>query len=156
MSWDKHYRTRCDMCNKYCVPADSYTSYGCKSYEPPEPLDPVDLCAKDALKLLDEWRGRFAAGSRQGDWEKSNAERTAAKEHGLSWVGGSGVGMLGTDDFANAHQYITAEEYERLSKLPYWGYCKVCGAERKGGYCGAEECLESFTSKTAPKEKVTT
>jgi hypothetical protein len=64
-------------------------------------------------------------------------------------VGASGVGTLRTNDFASSHQYITKKEYDRLSKLPYWGYCKVCGAERKGGYCGDDNCFESFATKTA-------
>ena len=68
----------------------------------------------------------------------------------MSWVGSNGVGTLSTKDFANAHQYITKEEFARLSDLPYWGYCKLCGAMRKGGYCSNANCSDVFKGSVNP------
>ena len=86
--------------------------------------------------------GRFAALGQ----DSTKAEREAAKECGLRYVY-NGVGTLGTKNWAGAHQYITTEEYNRLNKLPYWGYCKICGTVRNGGYCSDNHCKESFFAK---------
>ncbi len=136
---------RCERCGLFCRPFDTYTPFGCSSYDPPEPLDPSHICKKCSSGYKQEWAEWFKNGSRFGDWQKSRAEIEAAKECGLSWVGSGGHGMLGTKDFADSYQYISKEEYNRLSKFPYYGYCKTCGSERKGGYCSSEECEQSFT-----------
>jgi hypothetical protein len=141
---------RCAYCWVFVsYDADSYTPYGCSSYDPPEPYDPEYLCLKHSEEVYQSFLKSFRAGSRSGDWQKSRAEMRAAKKCGLAWVGTNGVGMLGSKDWASAHRYITQEEYDRLAKLPYWGYCKACGAERKNGYCSIESCTESFKTQTA-------
>ncbi len=140
----KRNTTICDECGLFCKPYDTYTPFGCSSYDPPEPLDPLHICKKCFKKVKDSWIKGFKKGSKSGDWQKSRAEQEAAKECRLKWIHSSGVGMLGTKDFADPYQYISKKEYERLEKLPYWGYCKVCGAKRKGGYCSNQQCEKVF------------
>ncbi len=146
----RQYRPRCADCGLFVrYDADSYTPYGCADPEAPEPYAPSYICAKCSEKDYKEWLQGFKNGRRWGNWQKSRSEMRAAKECGLAYVGSGGVGMIGTKDWASSHQYITQEEYDRLSAMPYWGYCKVCGAERKGGYCGDEKCIESSKSRVA-------
>lgn len=150
MSWTIKNTLLCDKCGLFCSPktADEYTIYGCSSYDPPEPHDPAHICKRCWGKVKKEWINGFKKGYRDGDWQKSRAEQEAAKECGLKWVGSGGVGMLGTKDFADSHQYIDKKEFDRLNKLPYYGYCKKCGAERKGGYCSDKKCSKSFERST--------
>lgn len=147
MSWCRNMRIRCDGCGLFCTPHDEETPFGCSSYDPPEPLDPSHYCKKCSQILYKKWLKWFQDGKRYGYWQKSNAERKAAKECGLAWVASGGHGMLGSKDFADSYQYITQKEYDRLDKLPYYGYCKLCGEERKGGYCSDKKCKESFEKK---------
>jgi len=132
------YQPRCSYCNKF-VPygADYYVPYGCANPEAPEPYDPSFLCKKHADEVYREFKKSFRNGDRSGDWTKSEAEMRAAKECGLAWVGSNGVGILGdkNGNWKEAHQYISTIEYDRLKALPYWGYCKNCGAENKSGAC---------------------
>jgi hypothetical protein len=138
-------KPRCAYCGVFVsYDADSYTPYGCSSYDPPEPYDPEYVCSKHSEELYADFIRQFKQGSRYGDWQKSRAEIRAAKDCGLAWVGGDGVGTFGTSDFAHGYEYITQEEFDRLSALPYWGYCKICGAERKNGYCSNVACEMSF------------
>jgi len=138
----------CDMCGKFCRPYDEETLFGCSSYDPPEPLDPLHYCKSCSQKLQKEWEKRFASGERYcGSWQKSKAEENAAKKYNLVWVDSNGIGMLGTKDFAEPYQYIPKSEYDKLSKLPYYGYCKKCGSENKGGYCSDKKCPNSFERK---------
>lgn len=71
MSWDEHSRTRCDMCGKYCVPYDQETPFGTKSYEYPEPLDPLDAAKKMGMTYLPtlvgvvDYKFTFAEGHHQ-------------------------------------------------------------------------------------------
>ncbi len=144
----------CDSCGLFCRPYDEYTPFGCSSYDPPEPLDPSHTCKKCFKTEKKKWLEDFKRGNRNGDWQKSNAEMEAAEECGLKWIHSSGIGMLskkGTKDFAEPYRYISKEEHNRLSALPYWGYCKTCEAERKGGYCSDSKCEESFENHTNKK-----
>lgn len=140
----------CDGCGLFCRIFDEYTPFGCSSYDPPEPLDPSHICKKCFNKEKERWISLLKKNKKVGDWQKSRAEHEAASELELVWIGSGGYGMLGTKDFAEPYQYITKKEYERLKAFPYYGYCKICGAERKNGYCGKNECSESFNSKLTP------
>jgi hypothetical protein len=133
---------QCEVCGKFVsYNADSYVPYGCPDPEYPEPYEPRFYCTKCSEKQYQWYLKRFKEGSRYGDWQKSNAEIRAAKECHLAWVGSDGVGiMIGTPEekegkHADSHQYIDQKEYDRLKKYPYWGYCRHCGAEIKGGSC---------------------
>ncbi len=143
----------CDECGLFCKYYDEYTPFGCSSYDPPEPLEPSHICKKCFPAVKEEWKKNFENGSKYGHWQKSRAEQKAAKECGLVWIHSSGVGMLGTEDFADPYQYIPKEEYERLSKLPYYGYCKMCNSERKNGYCSNKACNESFKHNMSEAKK---
>lgn len=132
----------CDECGLFCSYFDEYTPFGCADPEYPEPYEPSHICKKCFPKIKKRWIKKFKEGYRYGNYLKSRAEMESAKECGLKWS--NGIGMLGTKDFADAHQYITKKEYDRLAKLPYWGYCKVCGTERKGGYCSNQKCEKRF------------
>ena len=148
MSFTKRYTIICNECGRFCgCGSTKYIPYGYKDYESLESLDPMHICKKCIPKVKEKWIKKFKDGCRHGDWQKSEAEIEAAKMCGLSYIYSNGVGTLGTKDWVGAHQYIQTEEYERLSKLPYWGYCKVCGAVRKGGYCSDKKCKESFYAK---------
>ena len=69
---------------------DTYTPFGCSSYDPPEPLDPINICKKCSDKLKHDFLNRFRNEEyKYGDWQKSKAERDAAKECGLVWVNGA-------------------------------------------------------------------
>ena len=134
----------CDQCGKFCKPYDEYIPFGCKNYDAPEPLDPMHVCKKCHKDFKSSWRETFKRGFPVGDWQKSNAEMDIAREFGLTYVWSNGVGTLCSKDWADPYQYIKNEEYQRLSELPYYGYCKVCGTVRKGGYCSNDNCEESF------------
>jgi hypothetical protein len=143
-------RPRCSHCGVYVsYKADNYTPFGCADPENPEPYDPSYMCAKHAQENYLDCLARFKSGSRYGNWNKSNGEMRAANECTLIWIGSEGIGMLGTENFVSGYRYVEQTEYDRLKQFPYWGYCKTCGAERKGGYCGDDTCPMSFKSKTA-------
>lgn len=142
------YRPRCEYCGRFVsYEADCFVPYGCKSYDPPEPYDPISLCEKHSNELYLRYLKSFQKGSRYGDYVKSNAEKKAADECGLSWVGSNGIGTIGTKDWATAHRYIDKKEFDRLSKLPYWGHCTQCGSKRENGYCSKKECFNSYYNK---------
>lgn len=134
----------CDICGLFCKYYDQWTPYGCADPSQPEPYDPCHICKKCFPKVKEDWIKKFKSGERTGDWTKSRAEEEAAEECSIKWVGSNGIGSLNTKDFANAHQYISKEEHDRLSKLPYWGYCKDCGAKREGGHCSNTKCKNYF------------
>jgi len=114
MSYTKNFRIRCDGCGLFCVPIDEETPFGCSSYEPcPEPHDPAHYCKKCSKALYKEWLGAFQRGRRWGCWQKSDAERNAAKKCGLIWIGQNGIGKYGTEEWRD-YTYITQEEYQRL------------------------------------------
>jgi hypothetical protein len=143
--WTKNNKFICDHCGLFAQPYDSYTPFGCSSYDPPEPLDPTDICKKCSKKYELKWLGRFKDGPiKYGHWYKSKAEIKAAKKCGLVWIHSSGVGTLGSKNYAYPYQYITKKEHKRLSKHPYYGYCGVCGTVRKGSYCSDPKCEKSF------------
>ena len=137
----------CDECGLFCRYFDEYTPFGCSSYDPLEPLEPSYICEKCFPATKKRWIKKFTEGFRYGNWQKSKAEQEAAKECGLRWVNSDGIGTLGTEDFCDPYKYITKEEYERLEKMPYYGYCYKCGARNKGGYCSDETCEKSFSVK---------
>jgi len=139
-------KEKCEECGKLCKPYDDYTPFGCEDPEDPEPLDPEYICKKCFPKVKKRWIKNFKEGSRNGDYRKSMAEMEAAKECKLKWVG-SGTGILGTPYFINPFQYVDEKLYDRISKLPYWGWCMKCGSKRKGGYCSNKECENSFNIK---------
>ena len=142
------YQPRCTVCNVF-VPydADSYIPYGCADPEAPEPYDPEYYCAKHAEETYKDFVKDFTAGKRSGEWTKSQAEMRAAKECGLAWVGSGGVGILSdkNGNWQDPHKYIDQKEYDRLKALPYWGYCKNCGAENKSGSC-SKSCTKTTLS----------
>jgi len=148
MSYTKRNTIICDECHLFCRPFDEYTPFGCSSYDPPEPVDPLHICKKCFPKVKKRWIEYFKKGYKDGDYLKSTSEMEAAKECGLIWIGGSGHGTLGSKNFAESSQYITEKEYNRLSKFPYWGYCKICGAENKNGHCSNVNCKNSFKNLT--------
>ena len=133
----------CSKCNKPCRPFDSYILFGSQGPEGLEPLDEEYICEKCFPKVKKEWIKNFKHGGRDGDYCKSRAESEAAKECGLAWVG-SGTGILGTSYFLEQGQYVSKQLFGRISKLPYWGWCMVCGAKRTGGYCSDKKCEKSF------------
>jgi len=144
---------KCCECGKFCIPYDEETSFGCSSYDPPEPLDPDYYCKKCAKDLEKKWFDVFKGGDKfSGSWQKSNAEIKMAKKFSLVWIHSNGVGTLGSKNWAEPYQYISKKEYDRLNKLPYWGYCEKCGTVRKGGYCSDNNCEKSFNFKNK-KEK---
>ena len=85
----KYIANQCEHCGIFCKyeEMDSYTPYGCSSYDPPEPYDPTSVCKKCSQKIYKEYKKQFAAGNFRGDWCKSRAEMRAAKEAGLVWIG---------------------------------------------------------------------
>lgn len=115
MSWCRNMRIRCDGCGLFCVPHNEETPFGCSSYDPPEPHDPSHYCKRCSKILYKEWLKDFKGGSRYGCWQKSDAERKAAKECGLIWVDSSGIGKYGTKEW-KLYCYVTKEEYEKLSE----------------------------------------
>jgi len=145
----KNNKLICDICNKFCSYFDEWTPFGCSSYDPPEPFEPSHICKKCFPKVKKEWIKEFKNGCRNGDYQKSRAEMEAANECGLKWVS-NGVGVLGTEEYADSYQYISKKDYNRLNKLPYWGYCEICGNRREGGYCSNKKCYKSFQSKIKP------
>ena len=136
----------CDDCRKFCSfeTCDEYIPFGCSSYDPPEPHEPSHVCSKCVLSFKEEWRKRMGKNRKAGDWQKSKAEQEVANELGLTWIGSNGHGTLGTKNFAEPYQYITNDEYKRLSVFPYWGYCKLCESKNKNGYCSDLNCEKSF------------
>ena len=122
MTWTKRNTLICDDCGLFCSPetADSHTPFGCKSYDPPEPLDERHTCKKCFKKSYKRWIKVLSSSRKYGDWMKSRAELKAAKKLGLEWVHSNGIGTLGTKDWAEPYQYIDKKEYKRLKKLPYY------------------------------------
>ncbi len=119
----------CEMCNKIKPYFDERVPYGVKNpgSDYPEPNDPLYTCKECSKKAEKIWSKDFNKGHRFGDYEKSVAERKAAKKFGLIWVGSSGIGMMGCEDFEGSHKYISVSRYNFLRQLPYWGYCSKCG-----------------------------
>jgi len=114
--WTINDRFICDHCGKFAKLYDSYTPFGCSSYDPPEPLDPTQICKKCSDYLKQEWIKKFKEKNwKYGHWQKSLAEQEAAKECGLVWLHSSGVGIYGTSNYKNPYQYISQEEYDKLS-----------------------------------------
>jgi len=149
MSWINDYNSiQCNICGKICssIGVDEYTHFGSQGPEGLEPLDPEHICKKCFPKVKKDWIKRFKNGYRDGDWQKSRAEMEAAEECGLKYVYG-GVGVLGTEHFINSYQYVDKELYEKISKLPYWGWCMKCGSKRIGSYCSNKKCDNCFESK---------
>jgi len=140
----------------FAVLYDSYTPFGCSSYDPPEPLDPTYICKKCSKILERKWIKRFKEERwKLGDWRKSWAEINAAKKCNISWVNSGGVGNLqDKSNFADSYQYIPTKEYKRLSKLPYYGYCTECKAENKNAYCSNPECDNSFNKVNEARAKL--
>ena len=83
---------------------------------------------------------------------KSKAEVKAAKKYGYSYVWSSGIGVLGSKKrWAEQHQYIPTKRYRELAKLPYYGWCKICGSKNANGYCSNKRCENSFQSKSVKR-----
>lgn len=153
MSYINDYNSiRCNECGKICSPigVDEYTHYGGQGAEGLEPLDPEHICEKCFPKAKNDWIKRFKEGYRFGDWQKSRAESEAAKECGLRYVF-EGIGILGTAYYIDSFQYVDEELYNKISRLPYWGWCMKCGNERVGGYCSDKKCDNCFESKNLKK-----
>lgn len=147
MSWTKRNTCRCDECDKFCRPFDEATYFGAQGIDMNEPLDPVHCCKSCFPIWLKEWRDHFNKGLLSGDWQKSTAEKQAALEFGLVWINSGGIGVIGTRYFVDSHRYVRRSVYDTLSKLPYYGWCMTCGAERRGSYCSNILCEESFDRK---------
>ena len=139
-----NYQPKCHYCGKFCYPYDQSTAFGCKDPEEPEPLDPEFTCQKCYPKALEFWRNWFASGLKTGDWEKSKAEITMARKFNLVWVGSGGCGILCSQEFLDSYRYYPKRVYKTFSKLPYYGWCKKCGYEKKGGYCSNRKCEDRF------------
>lgn len=156
MTWINNYNSiKCDECNKICSQrgVDEYTPFGCSSYDPLEPLEPSHICKKCFSKVKKRWIEGFKNGSRDGDWQKSRAEIEAAKECELEYVW-DGIGILGTEHFINSYQYVDKKLYNKIKKLPYWGWCMKCGSKRIGSYCSNKKCDNCFKSKKELNEKM--
>ena len=138
------YQTLCSECRKFCRPVDSYTPFGSQGPEGLEPLDEEYTCKKCFPKVKKGWIKNFKNGGRYGDYQKSRAEMEAAEECGLAWVSSGGIGILGTSYFIDQSKYISKQLFNRISKLPYWGWCMVCGSKNEGGYCSDKKCEKSF------------
>ena len=140
------YIVECGYCereiNLLKEDCDSYTPYGGTGPEGLEPHEPIPLCNHCYKQRKKEWIKKFKDGYRYGEYGKSEAERQAAFECYLVWC--SGIGTLGTENWEDPHKYISQERYNQLAKLPYFGYCNVCGAVKSGGYCSNWNCEKSF------------
>ena len=157
MTWIRYYKSiRCDECGKICSPvgADEYTPYGSQGAEGLEPLDPLHTCKKCFTKVKKRWIKSFKDGYRSGDYQKSRAEEEAAEECGLKYVYSGGKGILGTSHFIDSYQYVDKKLYDKIDKLPYWGWCMKCGSERIGSYCSNKKCENRFESKKELNEKM--
>ena len=117
MSWTKNDKFRCDGCNKFATPFDSYTPYGCANPTDPEPYDPVEYCEKCAEMNYQNYVTGFKQGSRSGSWMKSHAESRAAKEAGLIWIHNPSLVHIATGRHI-FNEYILDSERE-LYKLKY-------------------------------------
>jgi hypothetical protein len=106
---------QCHHCGKFAKyeEMDSYTPFGCSNPASPEPYDPTFLCGKCSNALYDHCMKIFADGSRYGDWQKSNAERRAAKDSGLVWVHSHGVKI---DGRYVAYYYVKESEIDKPEK----------------------------------------
>ena len=139
----------CEDCGKLRVQFDMLIPFGCSDYESPEPLEPQFFCKRCSKKLEKHW---FLILKNKnywsiGDWQKSKAERKVAKKLNLVWVGSSGVGVLGSKNFLEGYRYYSKKRYDKMSKLPYFGYCPICGKEKKNDYCSDRKCEKSFENK---------
>ena len=108
---------QCHWCYRFCKyeEMDSYTPYGCSSYDPPEPYDPTYICKACSRKLKDGFVQRFKKGNlRYGHWCKSDAEREAAKKCKLVWIGNNS--RLGHEGKKFFNEYIPQELYDKLLK----------------------------------------
>jgi len=106
---------QCHHCGIFCKyeEMDSYTPYGCANPASPEPYDPTDICKKCSAELKLKYLDQFRRGVyNYGDWMKSNAEREAAEECGLVWIGNdSGLIWNGRKLY---NEYIPKAVYENL------------------------------------------
>ena len=109
------YQIKCDVCGKFCIPADSQTHFGCSNPADPAPYDPEYFCERCTKKLKDEWSRDFAIGSTYGCWQKSKAEIEAAKAAGLIWIGNTNT-MRDKDCRIVMNRYVSPEFLETLSK----------------------------------------
>lgn len=118
MSYTKNWHIRCDSCGRFCIPYDEETPFGCDDYDNPEPHEPYHYCEKCAKNLEEYYMNEFREYRENviGSWQKSNAEIKAAEKYGYVWLY-KGVGIYNTKDYQPPHQYITKEEYERLTNL---------------------------------------
>ena len=81
---------QCHKCYKFCryEDMDSYTPFGCYNPCSPEPDDPTFLCKDCSHKLYLKFKALFEKGHYKiGDWCKSDAEKKAAEECHLTWIG---------------------------------------------------------------------
>lgn len=110
-----HQCHHCGIFSKY-EEMDSYTRFGCSSYNPPEPHDPVFICKKCSHKLKEDFADSFKKGYyRTGDWQKSKAEIEAAKEAGLVWIHNNE--SLEWEGRSLAFEYIPKNIYEQINEL---------------------------------------
>ncbi len=80
----------CGHCGRFCVPADEYTPFG--GVTDLEPPDEVYLCAGCAAAEEEELVRMYqGANIMCGNWQKSNAERRAAKRLGMVLAGPKGA-----------------------------------------------------------------
>lgn len=105
---------QCGHCYKFCTyeEMDSYTPFGCANPCDPEPYDPTYICAKCSDELYHDFVKKFEQGNRDGDWQKSNAERRAAKKMNLIWIHNSERLKLNGRDLL--YEYIPLETYRVL------------------------------------------
>lgn len=100
---------RCERCGKFCIPFDQRTPFGCPDPEYPEPYDPSYYCESCAKPMKEMWLAHFKRGNRSGDWQKSYAEKEAAKECGLEWVHETGFVDSRTEKDVH-YRYIQKDE----------------------------------------------
>ena len=118
----------CDACGRFAKQDDStdqYTPFGCADPDNPEPYDPSHICIRCGPEYKAGWEEMFDrnpdAVHWYGDWQKSWAEQEAAKERGLVWLSGDGLGKWTTrrlDDPSphtfRAYCWVTPAEHARL------------------------------------------
>lgn len=104
---------KCSYCGKFVDwRADSFTPFGCSSYDPPEPYDPELICLNCIPKDYEEWAKGFARGSTFGNWCKSKGEVRAAEDYGFIWVGSSSkVDRRNGREYFNTYAKIEDEEH---------------------------------------------
>lgn len=100
---------RCTFCGKFLkIAEDSYTPFGAQGPENLDPLDEEFVCKKCWPGFKQSWIEYFKGGFRYGDYQKSRAERQAAKECKLVWIDGVSNWPGGKDP---SYEYVSRKDW---------------------------------------------